>query len=246
MELFVEQTLRMFIKLLPIFLFIILFGVIYKKVVGKAGEFHVKNLLKKLPKNEYLVINDLMVKVNSITHQIDHVVISSYGIFVIETKQYNGYITGNEYDKKWVQNKEYYINNPIHQNYGHVLALKEVLGLDISKFIPIVCIPSRATVRVKSKSHVLRYNNLNSTILSYQEKIIDNYKEIYDKLLKLNIVDKEERKKHVEYARKVKKEKEIKDINRCPICGGELVKRNGKYGEFIGCSNYPKCKYIKK
>ncbi len=32
----------------------------------------------------------------------------------------------------------------------------------------------------------------------------------------------------------------------CPECGKELVKRNGKYGEFIACSNYPECKYIKK
>ena len=32
----------------------------------------------------------------------------------------------------------------------------------------------------------------------------------------------------------------------CPECGKDLVKRNGRYGEFIACSNYPECKYIKK
>lgn len=32
----------------------------------------------------------------------------------------------------------------------------------------------------------------------------------------------------------------------CPECGGDLVKRNGKYGEFLGCSNFPDCRYIKK
>ncbi len=32
----------------------------------------------------------------------------------------------------------------------------------------------------------------------------------------------------------------------CPKCGGELVKKNGRYGEFIACNNYPKCKYIKQ
>lgn len=32
----------------------------------------------------------------------------------------------------------------------------------------------------------------------------------------------------------------------CPECGGNLVIRKGKYGEFVACSNYPKCKYIKK
>lgn len=32
----------------------------------------------------------------------------------------------------------------------------------------------------------------------------------------------------------------------CPKCNGNLVERNGKYENFVGCSNYPKCKYIKK
>lgn len=32
----------------------------------------------------------------------------------------------------------------------------------------------------------------------------------------------------------------------CPKCGGELVKKNGRYGEFIACNNYPKCKYVKQ
>lgn len=56
-----------------------------------AGEFWVKRELKKLSK-ECLVINDVMVKTKeNSTHQIDYIVISKYGIFAIETKQYNGY-----------------------------------------------------------------------------------------------------------------------------------------------------------
>lgn len=38
----------------------------------------------------------------------------------------------------------------------------------------------------------------------------------------------------------------IKIDEKCPECGGDLVKRNGRFGEFVGCLNYPKCKYIKK
>ena len=37
-----------------------------------------------------------------------------------------------------------------------------------------------------------------------------------------------------------------KDNNKCPKSGGQLIERTGKYGYFIGCSNYPKCKYIRK
>ena len=98
----------------------ILLSVNYKKWIGKAGEFWVKRELKKLP-SEYLVINDVMIKTNDkSTHQIDHVVVSKYGVFIIETKQYNGYIKGNEYDKRWLiksGNKNFYINNQLHHIY---------------------------------------------------------------------------------------------------------------------------------
>ncbi len=43
---------------------------------------------------------------------------------------------------------------------------------------------------------------------------------------------------------KTKEDFETNDV--CPRCGGTLVKRSGKYGTFMGCSNYPKCRYIKK
>ena len=250
MKIILETMIDGIKPFLPVLTILIILDLIlylsYKTVIGKAGEFHVKNQIKKLPKDKYLIINDLLIIVNEISHQIDHVVVSPYGIFVIETKQYNGYNTGNEYDKKWKQNNKYYINNPIHQNYGHVKALEELLNINNDKFIPIVCIPSRAKVKVKSKSHVLRYYNLNSTILSYKEEIVENYNEIYNKLQAANVINKELRKEHIKYAKQVKNEKDYESINKCPKCGGKLIKKHGKYGEFIGCSNYPRCKYIQK
>ncbi len=47
----------------------------------------------------------------------------------------------------------------------------------------------------------------------------------------------------------VKKENEKsshKETDICPKCGGMLRKINGKYGKFLGCSNYPKCRFTKK
>ena len=47
------------------------------------------------------------------------------------------------------------------------------------------------------------------------------------------------------YYEKYSKQKFADILNdRCPNCGGELIKRNGKYGEFKGCSNYPHCRFI--
>ena len=83
-------------------------------------------------------------------------------------------------------------------------------------------------------------------INAYKEPIINNADELYEKVMKLNIVDKEQRKQHVTYAKEVKTLNEEESKNKCPKCGGILVEREGKYGKFLGCSNYPKCKYMKK
>lgn len=116
----------------------------------------------------------------------------------------------------------------------------------VNEFVPIVCIPSTAKIQVESKSHVLHIDELNETILSYKEKIIDNYREIYKIIDSLNIVDRDKRKKHVEYAKKIKDNQSVNGEEYCPKCGGKLIKRRGKYGDFVGCSNYPKCKYTRK
>lgn len=242
-----EQLINEYaIKLLPISLIFLILCILstlfYNRIIGSIGEYYVKKELKKLPK-QYLILNDILIQNNNTTHQIDHIVISAYGIFVIETKQYNGYIVGSEYDKKWKQNNKYYINNPIHQNYGHVKALENVLHLDITKFIPIICIPSTAKLRIKSNSYVLRLYELNKTIQSYKDIVLDNYNEIYKILSNLNIIDKEKRINHIKYIKNIKN---ISQDNICPKCGGKLVKRHGKYGEFMGCSNYPKCSFTKK
>lgn len=218
------------------------------KIIGFFGEFWTKRELKKL-NNEYKVINDVMIKTeDGKTHQIDHIVISKYGIFVIETKQLNAYIIGNDYDKNWTYKTKKgmrYIKNPVHQNYGHVLALKEILNIEENKFISIVCITSNAKLRITSDK-VVSINRLLEKIKSYNIKKLDNEEEIYNKIKLSNITNKKERKQHVENAKKYKKQKEIENKNKCPWCGAYLIGKNGKNGPFTGCSNYPNCKYIKK
>lgn len=103
-------------------------------------------MVNKLDKNKYKVLNDIMIRDEYGTHQIYHIVITSSCIFVIEMKNYYGFITGKEYDDKWCQHfgrRKYYFINPIHQNYGHIKSLSNVLNLDSSKFIFIICcVPS--------------------------------------------------------------------------------------------------------
>ena len=229
----------------------ILMDILYPKFRGFMGEFWVKQELKKLPKNKYLVLNDIMVKQNDGTHQIDHLIISQFGIFVIEMKNYYGLILGDEHKDKWIQylgKKKSYFMNPIYQNYGHVKALQEILNLDNKMFIPIVCFSNQAKLKIETKNNVVQLDYLVSNIKRYQNVILNSDIEvIYNKIMKLNITDKLERKNHVKNIKiKINEENNKVDNMICPRCGSNLVTRNGKYGMFLGCSNYPKCRFIKK
>ena len=232
-------------------LFICILIIIFKKnlftyVVGRAGEHWTKEAMKKLPQETYIILNDIMISVNNKTYQIDHIIISKYGLFVIETKQYHGYITGNKYDKKWVRvlgKKRYYYTNPIRQNFGHIKAISELLKIDESKIYNVVCIPSNVELHVEHDGEVVRYYELVDKVLSYNNEVIDNVDDIYNTIRNSNITDNKSRKEHV---KNIKENMIEFDSSTCPKCGGQLVKRKGKYGNFIGCSNYPKCKYTRQ
>ena len=74
---------------------------------GRIGEHRVAHILGKLPKDRYRLINNLLLRTSSGgTTQIDHVVISEYGIFVIETKFYKGWIYGGERTSRAAKTKQ--------------------------------------------------------------------------------------------------------------------------------------------
>ena len=138
----------------------IIVAIIVKKnmtqLVGFAGEYWVRKELEKLPE-EYLFLSDVMLRIDGKTTQIDHIVFSKYGIFVIETKQMNTYLTGSENDKYWTVKagkKKHYMYNPIFQNYGHKKTIEQVLGLNDDQVIDLVCISGAGNVKVKTNKVV--------------------------------------------------------------------------------------------
>lgn len=229
----------------------LLLKVYYPKFRGFMGEFWVKLELMKLPKDKYITLNDIMIQDDMGTHQIDHLVLSNFGIFVIETKNYYGLIKGKEFDNKWCQylgkSRNYFVN-PLHQNYGHIKSLSNLLNIDEKYFISIICFSNQAKLDVTSNSIVTQVDYLKKSILKFENKLCDiDIVKLSDVINSNNIVDKNMRKQHIkDINTKINYNKELENNMICPKCGNELVARNGKYGKFIGCSNYPKCKYIKK
>lgn len=100
---------------------------------GKVGEFAVSAHVKLyLDKENYILLNDCTLPdEQNQTTQIDHILLSPYGIFVIETKNYKGWIFGSEHQKMWTQKiykKTYKFQNPLYQNYKHQKVLEQILA----------------------------------------------------------------------------------------------------------------------
>lgn len=223
---------------------------------GALGEKRVSHILEKLPKDRYTVFNDVMFRTEFGSTQIDHIVVSPYGVFVIETKTMQGWIYGSENDKYWTQNiygNKYQLYNPIFQNYGHVRALRNILGSNGNIFIfPIVAFSWQATLKVHLKeSCVVYWPQLLSIIESFNErKLTDEQVRLIGRRICDYRVDTSEKNVRLEHKRNVmvaKNYSEAKPLSTtCPKCGGRLTLRHGKYGNFYGCSNYPTCSYTRK
>ena len=94
------------------------------------GEASVNNMIvTNFSPPHYHLLNNLTIPIQDGTTQVDHVLISTKGIFVIETKNYSGWIFGDEKSKQWMQviyRVKSRFQNPIHQNYLHVKAMEQL------------------------------------------------------------------------------------------------------------------------
>ena len=178
--------------------------------------------------------------------------VSIYGIFVIETKNYKGLIYGGEDAETWTKNmwgNKYSLRNPLKQNYGHVKSLQAILNIPKEMFIPIVVFSNRAKLRVQTQETVINLWRLRSEIKKHKIPIIPSEQLIdYRSSIELAAIDdKDIAKSHKANVRQNLNQRSQAIANGlCPRCGGYLVKRNGRYGNFYGCSNYPNCKFTMK
>lgn len=130
--------------------------------IGARGEIRVSKELSFLS-NEYYVLNDVLLRIGNRSSQIDHIVVSIYGIFVIETKNYKGWIFGSEKSRQWTQNlfgEKYFFQNPIIQNKGHIYTLKKALKISEDKFISIIAFSSEADLKTVMKAMLFIFQKL--------------------------------------------------------------------------------------
>ncbi|MFW1531281.1 NERD domain-containing protein [Vibrio parahaemolyticus] len=239
--------------LVPLLLIVSVFKSRWLK--GVFGEFLVNRLLSKLPESDYTLIKDVTLPTSDGTTQVDHIVVSKYGIFVVETKNMKGWIFGSVRQKQWTQKIYRHsskFQNPLHQNYKHIKALETLLGCSEEHLHSVIVFIGDSTFKTEMPPNVtyargsIRYiQQFNEVVFSDKEyaRLTESINQIK---LKRGVITDLKHRKHVKevVASKV-------SSNECPRCGSEMVLRETKRGEnigkqFWGCSTFPKCRAVKQ
>ncbi len=217
---------------------------------GDYGEYCVSEVLGyNIEGVQYVINNLLFIDDDGKSRQIDHIYINKYGIWVIETKNYAGYIYGTDKQLEWTQvlaggrekNKFY---NPVRQNTSHIYCLSKKLQVR-NVFHNVVVFLYRADISHVKSENVYSWQKLNMIKSQPTETLLspEQMKVFYGKLIALQSENTVTTDQHIENIHKMREDLKL---GVCPRCGSKLVLRNGKNGMFYGCSSYPKCKFTKQ
>ena len=181
---------------------------------GKYGEYLTYKCLRRLERSGgKFLFNVYIPKTNNETTEIDLLLICSKGLFVFESKNYGGWIFGNEAYKNWTQtfpkgrgrsHKERFYN-PIMQNASHIKHLKRLVGQSLPMRSIIVfsdeCTLKDITIRSNDVSVVNRYNVLSAVTQICEQTQADlltqiEINDMYNKLYPYTQVSCEEIERH--------------------------------------------------
>lgn len=250
------------------FALLLLSGFIYLlyrlfRPTGNAGEWKVSNEITSLvtKNSEYHFFDNIILKTPDGTTEIDQIIISPYGIFVIETKNFKGWIFGNAYQKEWTQSLftrtfgffryyssiKYKFQNPLHQNYKHVKAVEKFLGVDRKFIFSIIVFTGDSEFKTDMPDNVVELDGFSLHLKSYTEKILSQ-----ERVERLS----QRLRDHVEHAPYNERD-HIRNVEQnrrspiCPRCGKVMVLRIARKGpgtgsQFWGCQNFPSCKVVKR
>ncbi len=225
---------------------------------GVLGEFQVNFVAKFfLDRQLYTLFKNVTLRTEDGTTQIDHVIVSRFGVFVIETKNMKGWIFGSVQQKTWTQKIYRHttkFQNPLHQNYKHTKALQDALTLDPEKVFSVVVFVGDSTFKTAMPDNVvytggyIRFIKSKMQIVLSESEVQEICSNIQSGRLKPSI------RTHLDHVRHVKtiveKKSNFHDIS-CPKCGMPMVLRTARNGnsqgkQFFGCSAYPKCRTVKQ
>ena len=183
------------------------------------------------------------------TTQIDHLIISIYGLFIIETKNRKGWIFGSKEKSKWTQiifSQKYSFQNPLHQTFRQKKVLAEFLKINESKIFSVVYFNGNCSFKTSLPDNVIKsrlgkyIKNFRTAILTSRK--VDNVVFSLDQQIDKYKLNSQDHMKSLN--------NRINSDSICPKCGSNLVlrtrKNNNQQGlHFLGCESYPKCRFTK-
>lgn len=218
---------------------------------GMRGERRVDRALRAhLALRDYHVFGDLILPALNGVTQIDHVVVSRHGVFVIETKNMKGWIFGSADQAQWTQviyRSKTYFQNPIRQNFKHLKAVENALGISTNKTHGVVVFVGSASAKTNMPSGVIwslrdlvEYIKSKTTPLLSEEEVSAAAQILAGRGMKATAGG---RRAHVRQL-KARSHTRLLGPAGCSRCGAEMVERtNRQTGEsFLACKRYPDCR----
>jgi len=236
---------------------------------GIAGEILVNTAARLfLPRNEYHLIKDVTLQSEDGTTQIDHLIVSRYGVFVIETKNMKGWIFGSANQKTWTQKIYKHTNkfqNPLHQNYKHVKMLETLLEIPASAIHSLVVFVGDSTFKTEMPDNVTYAGGYICHIKSKREVLLSqtDVDATINQIERLRLQrGRATNRQHVRHLRQKQTVASPDTLPttppttpsatpQCPKCGGEMLLRTAKNGknagnQFWGCAAFPACRGVIK
>ncbi|MDO9542320.1 MAG: NERD domain-containing protein [Kiritimatiellia bacterium] len=226
------------------------------RIKGRLGEASINFWAKRLlDQSVYHLIANVILPTPDGTTQIDHVVVSRYGVFVIETKTYKGWIYGDEREAQWMQviyRRKERFQNPLRQNYKHTKTLSELTGNPESYFKSLVVFVGECTFKTAMPANVVYVRDFVKYIKNHQTPIITD--EQVSEIAKViqewaGTVSDDQKARHVKNLRQNKAPVAASAAAPiCSRCGEAMVLRTSRKdgSQFWGCSTYPRCKGTKQ
>ena len=234
-------------------------------VKGWIGEIFLHLCLRLLLDHKrYHLLRNVTLPTADGSTQIDHIVVSPHGIFVIETKNYGGWIFGKAHDKMWTQKflrRSSAFQNPLRQNYKHVRTLAELLALGDEVLFSLVVFVGSAEFKTAMPENVTKlggciaYIRRRSALLLSAAQVDEALARIASGRLAPSLATHRAHVKHVRerVAGKRREEPVLQPMEApvapaCPLCGAALRRYTYKTGaraglSFEGCERFPACDF---
>ena len=216
---------------------------------GERGETLLNSFLLDLAPGQYKTFHNVFIATPDGSTQIDHVVISIYGVFVIETKNMTGWIFGAKDQKRWTQiifQEKFYFQNPLRQNFKHTLSLAKALNIPQDYVFSVVAFVGDCTFKTPMPPNVTYGYDCIRYIMQHDQEVfsLEEVHLLVDLLEQRQLPPTEETElQHIEHVQNIAVNKTI-----CTRCGRPMVERVAKKGAnagqtFLGCSGYPECNH---